>query len=176
VTISRKDKERIIESTKGLIDGSLSVVSCHYVGVKAEDMARLRVMARDNGVVLSVVGNRLAKIAFKGTRFEAVSESFKESTLLAFSYEAPGAAARLLKTFMKEQEALKVKAISLGDGVMGPDKIGFVASMPTRDEALALIARVVNAPVRDLALSIKDIHGQLVRTVSAIAEQKQAAA
>jgi len=176
VTISRKDKEIAIESTKGLIENSLSVVACHYVGLKAEDMASLRALARENGVVLLVVSNRLAKISFQGTKFEAVSESFKESTLLAFSYDAPGAAARLIKSFMKEKTALRVKAISLGEGVLGPDKIGFVASMPTRDEALALIAMVVQAPVRDLALGIKDIHGQLVRTVSAIAKQKQASA
>lgn len=174
MTISRIDKEKAIKSTVDLIKPSLSIISCHYVGMKAEDMTKLRAQARIAKVVLLVVGNRLAKIAFKGTAFEAISESFTGSTLLAFSFDAPGSAARLLKSYVKKGQALQIKAISLGDDILGADKLSFVASMPTRDEALSLIAMVVQAPVRNLALGIKDVHGRLARVVSAVAEQKKA--
>ena len=78
--------------------------------------------------------------------------------------------------FIKEVPDLKVKMISLGEGNLDPSKLGFIAAMPTRDEALALIAMLTRAPVRDLACSVKDVPGRLVRVIAAMIEQKEAVA
>jgi large subunit ribosomal protein L10 len=155
---------------------SVSVVVSEHCGLTVGDMTQLRVSAREQNVHLQVVRNRLAKRAFSGTKFESLAESLVGPSLLAFSFEAPGTAARLLKSYIKKNEALKVKMISLGSGNLGPEKLAFVASMPTRDEALAQIAMLLNAPVRAVAVCVKDVPGRLVRVLAAVAEQKEAQA
>jgi large subunit ribosomal protein L10 len=96
-------------------------------------------------------------------------------TLLAFSKEDPGAAARLLKDYAKQFEALKIKALAVGGRKYGPEEIDRLAKLPTRDEALALLMSVMKAPVAKLARTMNEVPGKLVRTIAAIKDQKAAA-
>lgn len=161
----------MVEEVNSEINKSLSIVVADYCGLTVAQMTKLRNSAKSANVSFQVVRNRVAKIAVKDTKFESLVDSFVGSSMLAFSYEAPGAAARLLKSFIKDVPDLKVKAISLGDGNIDASKLDFVAAMPSRDEALGLIAMLTTAPVRDVAVSLKDVHGRMVRAISAFADQ-----
>jgi large subunit ribosomal protein L10 len=94
--------------------------------------------------------------------------------LLAFSQEDPGAAARLLKDYAKQFDALEIKALAVGGRMYGPGEIDRLAKLPTRDEALALLMSVMKAPVGKLARTLNEVPGKLVRTIAAIKEQKAA--
>lgn len=161
----------MVEEVNSEINKSLSIVVADYCGLTVAQMTKLRNSAKSGNVSFQVVRNRVAKIAVKDTKFESLVDSFVGSSMLAFSYEAPGEAARLLKSFIKEVPELKVKVISLGDGNIDASKLDFVAAMPSRDEALGLIAMLTKAPVRDVAISLKDVHGRMVRAISAFADQ-----
>jgi large subunit ribosomal protein L10 len=171
VTITFADKQKMVEEVNSEINKSLSIVVADYCGLTVAQMTKLRNSAKSGNVSFQVVRNRVAKIAVKDTKFESLVDSFVGSSMLAFSYEAPGEAARLLKSFIKEVPELKVKVISLGDGNIDASKLDFVAAMPSRDEALGLIAMLTKAPVRDVAISLKDVHGRMVRAISAFADQ-----
>jgi large subunit ribosomal protein L10 len=121
-----------------------------------------------------VVRNTLAKRALEGTEYECLSEAFVGPTLLAFSQEDPGSAARLLADYVKEFEKLEVKALSIGGELLGADQLSRVAKLPTRDEALALLMFVMLAPVTKLARTLNEVPAKLVRTVAAVRDQKQA--
>lgn len=176
MTITFADKQQKVASLVAEAESCVSIVVADYCGLTVADMTKLRNLAKSENVKFQVVRNRLAKLAFQDTQFESLTESFVGSTLLGFSYEAPGAAARLLKKFIGDNQALKVKMISLGDGNLDASKLSFVASMPTRDEALAMIAGLTKAPVRGVAVSLKDVAGRMVRVLDAVAKQKQLAA
>ncbi len=87
----------------------------------------------------------------------------------------PGAAARLLKEYAKTFEKLEVKALSIGGALLGADQLDRVATLPTRDEALALLMAVMQAPISKLARTLNEVPGKLVRTLAAVRDQKQAA-
>lgn len=175
MAVTLDDKKRMVASLKEVADRSISVVVSEHSGLKVSEMTLLRQQARANNVHLQVVRNRVAKLAFDETKFASLSESLVGSSLVACSFEAPSEAARLIKSFNKEhKDALQVKMISLGDGNLGPDQLNMVASMPTRDEALSLVAMLLQAPARSIAISVKDVPGRLVRVIAAVAEQKQA--
>ena len=78
-----------------------------------EQINNLRMKARKNGVWLKVIKNTLAKKAIAGTEFECLKDALKGPLILAFSKEDPGAAARVVKDFVKDNELLVVKALAL---------------------------------------------------------------
>jgi large subunit ribosomal protein L10 len=127
-------------------------------------------------VYVKVVRNTLARRAVKGTEFECLDTALVGPTLLAFSLEDPGSAARLMKDFAKDFEKLEVKAVSIGGVLMGADQLDRIATLPTRAEALATLMAVLQAPIGKLARTLNEVPGKLVRTVAAIRDQKQAAA
>src|SRR5688572_10818225 len=110
-------------------------------------MTHLRSEARKSGVYLRVVRNTLTRRAFKNTEFECLNEMLVGPLFVALSLESPSDAARLLKNFTKTFEKLKVKALSVGGKVYSADQIDAVASLPTRDEAIAKLMYVMKAPI-----------------------------
>lgn len=119
-----------------------------------------------------VIRNTLARRAVAGTEFACLEETFTGPTLLALSLEDPGAAARVLKDFMKGNDALEVKALAIGGERLGPERLDAVASLPTRDQALAMLMGTMLAPVTKLAQTFNAVPSKVVRTIDAIRIQK----
>jgi len=94
---------------------------------------------------------------------------------LAFSMEDPGSAARLLKDFAKEHDKLEVTMLSVGGELLAASDIDRLAKLPTRDQALAILAGTLRAPVEKLVRTMNEVPGKLVRTVAAVRDQKEAA-
>lgn len=176
MAIGLEDKKAIVAEVNEVASGALSVVLANYHGVDANDLSGLRKSAREGGVYLRVVRNTLAKRAVEGTEFECLKEVLVGPTVLAFSMEDPGAAARLLKDFAKEKKAFEIKALAVGGELLGADQIDRLAKLPTRDQALAMLAAVTLAPVTKLARTLNDIPGKVTRVVAAVRDQKKDAA
>ena len=140
MAIRLEDKKAIVAEVNETAGGALSVVMADYRGVTSGDMTALRAKARAENVHLQVVRNNLAKIAIRGTEYECIDEALVGPTILAFSMEDPGAAARLLKDFAKEKEVFEIKGLAVGGELMGADQIDRLAKLPTRHEALTMLA------------------------------------
>ena len=104
-----------------------------------------------------------------------MNEALTGPCIVAFAMEDPGASARLFKDFAKEQEAFEIKALSVGGKLLPAEQIDALAKLPTRDEALALLMAVMQAPVTKLVRTMNDIPGRVTRVVAAVRDQKQAA-
>ena len=94
-------------------------------------------------------------------------------TLVAFSQEDPGAAARLLKEYSKEIEDLQVKAIAIGGESFGPEQIDRVAKLPTLDEARSMLMSVLLAPITKLTRTLNEVPSKVVRVLAAVRDEKQ---
>ena len=168
-----EEKQAIVAEVNQAATGALSAVVSDYRGLTVSQMTDLRAKARESGVFLKVIRNTLARRAVEGTEYECLKEAFSGPTLLAFSNEDPGAAARLLKDYAREHEALKVRALSVGGQLFGAEDIDRLAKLPTRDEALALLMAVMQAPIAKLVRTFNDVPGRVVRAVAAVRDQKQ---
>ena len=174
MALGLEQKQQIVAEVNEAAASALSAVLADYRGMTVAEMTTMRAKARETGVYLRVVRNTLAKRAIEGTEYECLDEAFSGPTLVAFSQEDPGAAARLLKDFSKEHEALEVKALSIGGEMLSADQIDLVAKLPTLHEARTMLAALLQAPVVKLARTFNEVPGKLVRTVAAIRDQKQA--
>ncbi len=168
-------KKRVVSEVAAVAQSAQSLVAADYCGLTVEEMTELRNQARAANVYLRVVKNTLARRAVAGTGFECVGSRLKGPLILAFSREEPGAAARLLKTYVKAHEKLEVKVLAIVGHVMEPSDLDRLASMPTREEALATLLAVIRAPLDKFARTLNEVPAKFVRTLAAIREQKEQA-
>jgi len=174
VALTFEDKKKIVSEVAAVASVAHSAVAAEYHGLSVVEMTELRVKAREGGVYLRVVKNNLAKLALADTDFACMSDGFVGPLVLAFSQEDPGAAARVLKDFAKEHDKLEVKMLSVGGELLAASEIDRLAKLPTRDQALAILAATFRAPVEKLARTLNEVPGKLVRTVAAVRDSKAA--
>lgn len=169
-----EQKQQIVAEVNEVAASALSAVVADYRGLTVAEMTEMRSKARDSGVYVRVVRNTLAKRAVEGTDYACLDGSFVGPTLVAFSINDPGSAARLVKDYARDHKALEVKALSIGGELFGADQIDRVATLPTLDEARSLLMAVMQAPIAKLARTLNEVPGKLVRTIAAVRDQKQA--
>lgn len=176
MALNLNQKKAVVAEVAEVAANAHSAVAAEYTGLTAIQMDNLRAKARENAVYLRVVKNTLARRAFEGTDFECMNEDLLGPLLLAFSMEDPGAAARLVKDFAKENERLEAKLIALNGSLMYGSDLDRIASLPTKDQAISMLMSVMKAPVEKLVRTVNEPHAKLVRTVGAVRDQKQNAA
>ncbi len=174
--LNLENKRVIVASVNAVATEALSAVVADYRGLTVAEMTELRRQARETGVYLKVVRNTLAKRAVEGTEYECLHDALVGPTVLAFSREDPGSAARLIKEFGKKHEALEVKALAVGGQAYEAKDIDILAKLPTRDEAISQLMSVMQAPVTKLARTLNEVPGKFVRTMAAVRDSKQDAA
>ncbi|NOY66807.1 MAG: 50S ribosomal protein L10 [Gammaproteobacteria bacterium] len=175
MALNLDQKKAVVEEVSAIAAEALSAVAAEYHGLSVDDMTELRAKARSEGVYLRVVKNTLAKRAVVGTEFECMQEGLVGPLLLAFSQEDPGAAARVIKDFAKENDKLVVKLVSIGGQMLAASELDRLAKLPTRDQAISMLMALMKAPVEKLARTINEVPGKLVRTVAAVKVQKESA-
>jgi len=160
MAINLDDKKAIVAEVQEAAKGAQSAVIADSRGVAVGAITTLRKLARENGVWMKVVRNTLARRALQGTDFECVSETLVGPSLIAFSNEHPGAAARIFSDFAKTNEAFELKAAAFeGNSV----DVSVLAKLPTYDEAIARLMSVMKEASA----------GKLARTLAAVRDQKE---
>ena len=170
------DKKALVAEVNTVAQTAQSVVAAEYRGLSVSKLTELRAKARASRVYMRVVKNTLARRAVAGTQFECVGGKLKGPLILAFSQDDPGAAARLIKAFAKDNDKLVPTLVSLGGAVLPGTDLERVASLPTRGQALSQLLGVIKAPIGKFVRTLAEPHAKLVRTIAAVKDQKSAAA
>jgi len=175
MSLNIEQKKAVVTEVHAIAKTAQSVVAAEYRGLTVTQITNLRAQARKAGVHVQVVKNTLARKAVAGTSFECIGPQLKGPLILAFSEQDPGAAARVVKAFAKDNDRLVTTLVSLGGQVLSPKAIDQVASLPTREQALSMLLGVMKAPISKFVRTLIEPHAMLVRTVSAVKDQKVAA-
>ena len=168
-----EDKKAIVAEVAEVATNALSVVAADYRGLPVANMTKLRADARKAGVYMRVVRNTIARRAFEGTEFACMNDALVGPLLLAFSQHEPGAAAKLIRDFMKTNDKLAVKALAIGGKLLDAKQLDTVAKLPNKEEAIATLMAVMNAPITKFVRTLAEPHAKLVRTIAAVRDQKQ---
>ncbi len=165
MALNIEGKKLVVEEVSAVVAEAGSMVVAEYRGLTVEQMTQLRANARAANVQVRVVKNTLARRAVAGTKFEDMAETFSGPLVFAFSGEELGNAARVFKDFAKGNDALVVRSLSIGEGVMDATHLAMIAALPTYDEAISKLLYVMKEPVAKFA-----------RGLVAVKEQKEAEA
>ena len=165
MAIRLEDKKAIVAEVNEAAQAALSAVVVDARGVTVSAMTGLRKEAREAGVYVRVVRNTLLRRAVAGTQYEVLSDVFTGPTLIAFSNDHPGAAARIFKEFAKGQDKFEIKAAAFEGNLIAANQIDVLATLPTFDEAVSQLMSVMQGATSKLA-----------RTLAAVRDQKEAEA
>jgi large subunit ribosomal protein L10 len=175
LALNLDQKQAIVAEVADVASKAYSAIAAEYRGLTVDQLTKLRREARSNGVYVRVVKNTLARRAVEGTDFACMQAGLTGPLILAFSLDDPGAAARVIKDFVKGHERLVVKLVSVSGKLLGPGDLETLAKMPTYEQAVSLLMSVMKAPIQKLASTLNEVPGKLVRTIAAVRDAKEAA-
>ncbi len=153
--MERTQKEEAIKVIRDRFDRMSSAVFLDFTGMTVEEVSKLRDVFRAKGIEYKVVKNKLVQQALADQPWSSgLVPVLKGMTGVAWSFEEPSAAARVVKDFVKDNEKLKVKAGLLEGQVLSSKAVADqLATLPSKDEARSmLLATLIAAPQRFVML------------------------
>jgi len=153
VAIKAKEVEQVTEQLKGAV----SAIVVDYRGLTVEQVTDLRKQLREAGVKLRVIKNKIMVRAAEKAGYADLNDVFSGPTAVAFSEEDPVAPAKILANFAKTADALQLKGGVIEGKVASLEEVQEYATLPSREELLATIANLLQAPVRNVAYAVKAI-------------------
>lgn len=173
--LTLNDKKTIIAELAEVVGNSVSAIAADYRGLTVSEMTELRGSARRAGVLMRVYRNTLVRRAIEETAFACLKEVLVGPVVLLFSQDDPGAAARLLRDFIKVHEALEVRALALNGNLLAPEQLEAIASLPSREGALIQLVVVMQAPITKFLRTLNEPVAQVVRVMGAVRDKQKAA-
>lgn len=164
LTKAQVAKQAVIAEISEKLAKASSVVLVDYIGMTVAESTELRNQFRAAGVDFKVYKNTLIKLALKEQGIEGLDEHLNGSTAVAFSYEDPTAAAKVITKFINKVKKTSIKVGILDKEVLSAAQVEALADIPTREVLLAMLLGVMNGPIRTFA-----------RCVDLIREQKESA-
>lgn len=172
MTLRLEDKKTIVGEVNAIAQDSIAAITAEYRGLTVSQMNKMRRTAHERGIYMRVVRNTLTRRAIQNTQFACLDETLTGPLVVAFSKDSPSAPARMLKEFCKEFEALKVRAIAVDGQLYTAKQLDAIASLPNKEEAIASLMSVMQAPISKLVRTIAATPQKLVWTLVAVRDQK----
>lgn len=150
--MDRSQKETLVGTIKDKFDRMSSAVFLDFNGLNVEIVSKLRDEFRKNGVEYRVVKNTLVRHAIKHHSWaKNLDKSLTGMTGVAWSYEDPSAAAKVLREFRKnkDHEKLQIKAGLIEGQILSGDAVeSQLATMPGKNELRATLLMTLQAPLQ----------------------------
>ena len=172
MSLNLEEKKEVVAEVSARLAKAQAVVIAEYRGLPVEQITVLRSQARASGVYLRVLKNSLARRAVKGTPFEKLSDQMVGPLAYGIS-DDPVAAAKVLHMYAKGNDKLVIKGGAMPGYVMTAKEVGNLATMPGREQLLAMLLGTMQAPIAKFVQTLNEVPSKFVRTVAAIRDQKE---
>ncbi len=174
--MNRAEKAKVIEDLKARVAKASIAISTDFKGMKVEEMTELRKKLRESDVDYQVVKNTLARIAFDGSEHDVMKETFKECCAVAFGYDDPVSAAKILVEYAKKSKSLELRVGSLEGKMLGLEELKALSTLPGKDELLAKTLGTMNAVPTNFVCLFANLIRNTLYALNAIKEQKEQSA
>jgi len=169
--MERAVKDTQIGEIKARFDKMSAAVFLDYKGMTVEQVTKLRAEFRKSGVEYKVVKNTLVKHALKDAKYkDQLKKALVGMTGVAWSYEDPSAAAKVVKAFRKdaEGEKLQIKAGLIEGQVLDAKGVEEqLATMPGKNELRAKLLATLQAPLQNFVMLLNAPAQNFVYVLSA---------
>ncbi len=167
--MERAEKDTQIGEIKARFDKMTAAVFLEPKGMTVESATKLRAEFRKAGVEYKVVKNTLVKHAIKSKTYgDKLDKVLVGMTGIAWSYEDPSAAAKVVKAYRKEDEKLTIKAgLIEGQVLDGKAVEDQLATMPGKDELRAKLLATFQAPLQQFVALLQAPAQNFVYVLSA---------
>ncbi|MFW6325042.1 MAG: 50S ribosomal protein L10 [Desulfovibrionales bacterium] len=173
--MNRAQKEEVVRYLREKADRASIAIVTDFKGVKVEEMTELRADLRKNGVEYQVVKNTLARIALSEGPHAVLTEEFKECCAVAFGYDDPVVAAKVLVEFAKKSKKFSLRFGSLEGKFLEEAAINELSALPGKEQLLAKLLGTMNAVPTNFVGLLANVPRNFLYALNAIKEQKEQA-
>lgn len=154
-----ENKKAVVAEVSAQVANTQTIAVAEYRGIRVGDLTALRAKARASGVYLRVLKNTLVRRALADTPFADLAAQLTGPLIYSMS-EDPVAAAKVLNDFAKGNDKLVMRAGAYGGKVLDKAGIQALAAIPGREELLARLLGVMQAPVSSFAVVLAALSKQ----------------
>ncbi len=173
MAISKDKKNELVADLTELLSNAKTTVYAKYQGLTVAELQELRKAAREAGVKIKVVKNRLVRVAMNQIAVykDTDTTGLTGQLLYAISSDDEVAPAKILAEFAKTHKALDlVGGFSDLGKTLSNDEVKSLAAMPSKNELIAQVVAQLLSPVTD---SISGLSGGLSGIVSGLEAHAQ---
>jgi len=152
--------ERKAEAVRQLsekLEKATTVVAFDYPGLTVEKFTKLRGQLREAGCEVTVYKNNISRRASIAAGYSDLANTLVGAKALAISYEDVVAPAKIIYDFAKENKVVQIHAGIVEGKVVGIEQLSALATLPSRETLLTMLAVGMLTPVRELAIGLNMI-------------------
>ena len=165
MAITRDKKNALVAEISELLADAKMTVFAQYQGLSVADVQELRGKAREAGVTIKVVKNRLVRVATEAndTYKDVDTSGLNGQLLYAFSSEDEVAPAQVLNDFAKAHPELQFAGAFSGEGAtLSADEVKALAGLPSKNQLIAEVVAQLLSPVHDVTNALSgNLHALL---------------
>lgn len=165
MAISRDKKQSLVTELSELLSNAKGVAFASYSGISVAQMQELRASARQAGVQIKVVKNRLVRVAFAESKVfkDTDTTSLTGQLIYAVSHDDEVAAAKVLDEFAKAHPSLQLVGGFSGEGLaISQADITALAALPSKNQLVAEVVAQLLSPVHDVTNALSgNLHALL---------------
>jgi len=175
LSLNLEQKQAVVAEIAAQLAKAQAVIVAENRGLSVEAVTSLRAKARKSGLFLRVLKNTLARRAIKGTPFEKLTGQLAGPLLYGIAQD-PVSGAKVLAEFAKENELFVIKGGAMANATMSTADVKALATLPSREELLAMLVGTLQAPIAKLARTLNEVPGKFARSLAAVHAAKERSA
>ncbi len=152
MAISRDKKNALVSELTDVLSSAKMTVFAQYQGLSVADLQALRRSAREAGVTIRVVKNRLVRVALTSIDVykDTDTSPLVGQLVYAISSEDEVAPAQVLNEFAKTHPGLVFAGAFSGEGAtLSADEVKALAGLPSKNQLIAQVVAQLLSPVHD---------------------------
>ncbi len=171
--MNRSQKEVVVASIKEQFSDSAASFLVGVKGLTVEELESLRGELRKEEGRLQVAKVRLMKRALQEVEsVQSLEPYMGEQVGLVFAKKEVPAIAKVLCTFSKKMEALRVVVGTMDASLLDESAIKVMATLPSREVLLGHVAATLQAPYASLTSLLHQLIARLVYVLKQVEQKK----
>ncbi len=170
MAITKDKKQQLVADLSAILSDAKMTVYADYQGLTVADVQELRKLARESGVKIKVVKNRLVRVAMDEIAVykDTDKTGLTGQLLYATSSEDEVAPAQVLAKFAKKHDTLVLKGAFSGEGhSLSEAEVKDLALLPSKDQLIGEVVNMLMGTVNDVTNALSGNLHALLDGVSA---------
>lgn len=174
---SREEKQRDLNALTEQLNEAKSAMVVGFTKVTVNKDQELRNRLREAGAKYQVVKNTIARRAVKETPYQKIEDNFIGMSAIAWTNEDPVVLSKAVSKFIKDNGEMFTFKTGVVEGkVVDLKQIEAIASLPSKEELIAKLLFLLNAPAQRIVTVINAVPRNLAVVIKQIGDTRPAQA
>lgn len=162
-------KEKVIKSYQKLQNGYESVLLLRNNGLTVKHLNRIRIKFKENGYIILVIKNTLAKIAAKKSKFSIMTDMITGPVIIAYGKDFVSVA-KLIVNFQGENLPLDIIGGVIEGKILDKKSVIELSKLPSRKEIQSRLVGLMEAVPQKIAVLANEPGSRIARVIKVFSE------